>query len=148
MILKLDRIARSVRVIGSLIDDLFTGVDLASVEESLDTSTANGRMMLNILATVAQWEREIIVERTTAALDHKAAMGEWRGRIPYGFRIGQDGRLEDDPRQVENIRRMKREHYRGNSIRQIAAKYGLGKSTVQRLLTTDLRLLRSKGRQR
>ena len=148
VILKLDRIARSVRVIGDLIDNLFTGVNLASVEESLDTSTANGRMMLNVLATVAQWEREIIVERTTAALRHKAAKGEWRGRVPYGFKIGNGGKLEDDPGQLENIRRMKRERHRGLSLRQIAAKYGLGKSTVQRLLTTDLRLLRSKARQR
>jgi len=145
-ITKLDRLTRSVRDLGTLIEDLFNGVALASVEESLDSSTANGRMVVNLLGTVAQWEREIIGERTKAALDHKADKGEWRGRIPYGFRIREDGKLEEDPEEFENIRRMKREHHRGRSIRAIAAKYGLGKSTVQRLVTTDLRLRRNKTR--
>ena len=146
VILKLDRIARSVRALGDLLDDLFQGVALASVEESLDSSTANGRMMTNILASVAQWEREIIVERTVEALDHKAEKGEHVGRIPYGFRIGEDGKLEEDPEQFENIRKMKREHSRGKSIREIAARYGVGKSTAQRLISTDLRLLRNRVR--
>ena len=145
VILKLDRLTRSIRDLGTLIDDLFGGVALASVAEGFDSSTAAGEMVMNLLGTVAQWERKVIGERTKAVLDHKADRGEWRGRIPYGFRIGDDGKLEEDPDQLENIRRMKREHYRGRSIRDIAAKYGVGKSTVQRLLKTDLRVLRSKG---
>lgn len=145
-ITKLDRLTRSIRDLGTLIEDLFNGVALASVEESLDSSTANGRMVVNLLGSVAQWEREIIGERTKAALDHKADKGEWRGRIPYGFRVGENGKLVEDPERFENIRRMKREHHRGRSIRAIADKYGVGKSTVQRLVSTDLRLLRNKGR--
>ena len=144
VILKLDRLTRSIRDLGLLIDDLFGGVALASVAEGFDSSTAAGEMVMNLLGTVAQWERKVIGERTKAVLDHKADKGEWRGRIPYGFRIGEDGKLEEDPEQFGNIRRMKREHHRGRSIRAIADKYGVGKSTVQRLLTTDLRLLRNK----
>lgn len=144
VIVKLDRLTRSIRDLGKLIDELFEGVSLASVEESLDSSTANGRMMMNILGTVAQWEREVIRERTIAALDHKAAKGEWRGRVPYGFQVGESGKLEENPEELKNIRRMKREHYKGRSIRAIASKYGLAKSTVQRLLKTDIRTLKSK----
>jgi site-specific DNA recombinase len=44
---------------------------LLSVCEQVDTRTASGRMVLNILISVAQWERETIVERTTTALRHK-----------------------------------------------------------------------------
>ena len=145
VILKLDRLTRSIRDLGLLIDDLFGGVALASVAEGFDSSTAAGEMVMNLLGTVAQWERKVVGERTKAVLDHKHDRGEWRGRIPYGFRVGKDGKLVEDPEQFENIRRMKREHHRGRSIRAIAEKYGVGKSTVQRLVTTDLRLLRNKG---
>lgn len=144
VIVKLDRLTRSIRDLGSLIDDLFKGVALASVEESLDSSTANGRMVMNLLGSVAQWEREVIGERTKAVLDHKAEKGEHVGRIPYGFRIGESGKLIENPEEIQNVRRMKREHHRGRSIREIAEKYELGKSTVQKLLTTDLRLLRNR----
>ena len=144
VIVKLDRLTRSIRDLGSLIDDLFKGVALASVEESLDSSTANGRMVMNLLGTVAQWEREIIGERTKAVLDHKSEIGEHVGRIPYGFAVGEGSKLEEIPEEIQNIRKMKREHHRGRSIREIADKYGLGKSTVQRLVATDLRLLRNK----
>jgi len=142
---KLDRLTRSIRDLGTLIDDLFGGVALASVAEGFDSSTAAGEMVMNLLGTVAQWERKVIGERTKAVLDHKADKGEHVGRIPYGFRIGENGKLTEDPVQIENIRRMKREHHRGRSIRQIADKHGVGKSTVHRLVTTDLRLLRGKG---
>jgi DNA invertase Pin-like site-specific DNA recombinase len=144
VIVKLDRLTRSIRDLGTLIDDLFKGVALASVEESLDSSTANGRMVMNLLGTVAQWEREVIGERTKAVLDHKADKGEWRGRVPYGFQINEDGKLVKNPEEMENIRKMKREHLRGRSIRDIAEKYSLGKSTVQRLVSIDLRLLKNK----
>ena len=48
--------------------------------------------MLNVLASVAQWEREATGERTSAAMRHKAAAGEYTGgEVPYGFRIAPDG---------------------------------------------------------
>ena len=120
VILKLDRLTRSIRDLGLLIDDLFGGVALASVAEGFDSSTAGGEMVMHLLGTVAQWERKVIGERTKAVLDHKADRGEWLGRIPYGFRVGENGKLVEDPERFENIRRMKREHHRGRSIRAIA----------------------------
>jgi len=101
-------------------------------------------MVMNLLGTVAQWEREIIGERTKAVLDHKSEIGEHVGRIPYGFAIGESGKVIENPEEIQNIRKMKREHHRGRSIREIADKYSLGKSTVQRLVMTDLRLLKNK----
>ena len=89
---KLDRLTRSVRDLGTLIEDLFDGCALASVEESLDSSTANGRMVINLLGTVAQWEREIVSERTTAALRFKQEQGFRVGRPPYGFKV-EKGKL-------------------------------------------------------
>jgi len=145
VVLKLDRLTRSVRDLGTLIEDLFNGVALASVEESLDSTTANGRMMINLLGTVAQWEREIIGERTKSALDHKRGRGEWAsGRIPYGWRIGEDGKLEEDPDQQATIQRIKAARRKGRTFQQLAKTYGISVATAHKICTTDLRVLRHK----
>jgi site-specific DNA recombinase len=64
--MKLDRLTRSVKDLGYLVEDVFNkhGVAFSSLQDNFDTSTANGRMVMNILATLAQWERDIISERT------------------------------------------------------------------------------------
>jgi len=139
VVAKLDRLTRSVRDLGYLIDDLFDGVALASVEESLDTTTAGGRFVLHILGAVAQWERETISERTRNTLRYKRERGEWVGRVPYGFKIGPDGRLIEDPEKVRNIQRMKRLRRRGYSYREIAEQFGISIGLAYALVTTDLR---------
>ena len=53
--------------------------------------TSGGRLVLNVLASVAQWEREAIGERTSAAMQHKASKGELVGAIPYGYALAEDG---------------------------------------------------------
>jgi site-specific DNA recombinase len=85
--LKLDRLTRSVRDLADLLD-LFEkqGVALCSLTESLDTSTASGRLMLNLLVSVSQWEREAIAERTSFALTHKRRNGVVYGPVPFGYR--------------------------------------------------------------
>jgi DNA invertase Pin-like site-specific DNA recombinase len=143
VILKLDRLTRSVRDLGTLIEDLFGGVALAAVDGSLDSSTAGGRMVVNLLGSVAQWERETTVERTVAALDYKRSRGEWLGRIPFGFRIGEDGKLAEDPEAMRVVAAIKRSRRRsGTSYPKLAKQYGLAVGTVYKLCTTDLRVLR------
>jgi len=75
VILKLDRLTRSVRDLGYLLETYFTTKALLSVMEQTDTSTAGGRLVLNLLISVSQWEREVIGERTSAALQHKKSQG-------------------------------------------------------------------------
>ena len=142
VILKLDRLTRSVRDLGALIDDLFKGRSLATVQEGLDTSTASGEFVINMLGSVAQWERKAIGERTSTVLRYKQERGEWCGRVPYGFKI-VDKVLVEDPVQIANIQRMKKAHRRGQSVRKIAARFGISKSTAHKLVTTDLRVLKS-----
>lgn len=92
VVLKLDRLTRSVRDLGELVD-LFQskGVDLISVTESLDTGSASGRMVMNMMATVAQWEREVIGERTSSVLAHMRTSRRVYGITPYGYaRNGDD----------------------------------------------------------
>ena len=60
-------------------------VALVSVAESLDTGSAAGRLVMNIMASVAQWEREAIAERTATALRHKRARRQVYNHEPYGY---------------------------------------------------------------
>jgi site-specific DNA recombinase len=77
MVYKLDRLTRSVVDLGKLMD-LFKRkrVDLVSLQESLDATTATGELMMNLLASVSQWERKVIGERTRDALHHLKAQGK------------------------------------------------------------------------
>lgn len=82
IILKLDRLTRSVRDLGHLLETYFQKSALLSVQEQTDTSTAGGRLVLNLLISVSQWEREVIGERTSAALQHKKSQGVKLGPPP------------------------------------------------------------------
>ena len=89
LVAKLDRLTRSVVDLGKLIETYFAPdkAALLSVSEQIDTRSAAGRLVLNILASVSQWERETIAERTRDAMRHKQANGEYiGGPPPYGFR--------------------------------------------------------------
>lgn len=108
---KLDRLTRSVRDLGELLDGPLKSAALVSVGEQIDTATAAGRMVLNILASVAQWEREAIGERTRAALSAKKTRGERVGAVRYGYRLADDGRTElaDEGEQavIHEVRRLR-----------------------------------------
>jgi DNA invertase Pin-like site-specific DNA recombinase len=127
LVAKLDRLTRSVRDLGALLDGYF-GPDapgrhqLLSVGDAIDTRTAAGRLVLNILTTVAQWEREAIVERTRAAIAHKRSQGERIGTIPFGMCLHPDGRtLIPDFLEQEAIGEILRWRGAGRSLRWIAA---------------------------
>lgn len=74
---KLDRLGRSTRRVLDLAERLDRGgVDLVALDLALDTTTPAGRLVLTVLAALAEWERQVISERTRAALAVKSAMGE------------------------------------------------------------------------
>ena len=84
---KLDRLARNLVLllnIKGIMDSC--GVRFVSFTESVDTSTTYGKMMFNILGVVAEWERELIVERVKAGRQSKYKSGKWHsGRTPFGY---------------------------------------------------------------
>jgi DNA invertase Pin-like site-specific DNA recombinase len=92
IVAKLDRLTRSVKDLCNLLE-LFEKrkVALISVAESLDTTSAAGRLVITIMAAVSQWEREAIGERTRDALRHKRSQGHRVGNIPFGSRLAADG---------------------------------------------------------
>lgn len=74
---KLDRLGRSTRRVLELAERLDrSGVDLVALDLAIDTTTPAGRLVLTVLAALAEWERQVISERTKAALAVKSAMGE------------------------------------------------------------------------
>lgn len=87
LVLKLDRLTRSVSDLARLLDFFKEdGRALLSVSDYINTATAAGRMTLNILASVSQWEREAIGERTAFALAQVKSDGGKIGALPYGER--------------------------------------------------------------
>ncbi|MDR3699304.1 MAG: recombinase family protein [Candidatus Sulfopaludibacter sp.] len=106
IIAKLDRLTRSVKDLAVLLERFQRrGVSLVSVAESLDTGSAAGRLVLNIMTSVAQWEREAIGERTRAVLQHKKATGKAYTRSVFGF-DAVDGRSVPNPAEQAVIAKM------------------------------------------
>lgn len=123
LVVKLDRLTRSVVDLGKLIETYFAPgkAALMSVGEQIDTRSAAGRLVLNILASVSQWERETIGERTSVAMQHKQAKGEYiGGGTPYGFDLA-GGELVRNEAEQRVIAQAKQLHAAGLSLRKIAA---------------------------
>lgn len=92
VVYSLSRLARSTRDTIEIADDLEKrGVDLVSLTEALDTTSAAGRMLFRLLAVLGEFERDLISERTSLALRHLQRQGRYiGGRVPYGLsRAGQ-----------------------------------------------------------
>ena len=124
LVVKLDRLTRSVKDLGTLVDRYFArenGPALMSVSEQIDTRSAAGRLVLNVLASVAQWEREATGERTSAAMAHKRSLGEYTGgRLPYGWTLAADAvHLEANDAEQQIIRAARELREAGLSLRKI-----------------------------
>lgn len=132
LVVKLDRLTRSVRDFCALVDSYFkdgTNV-LMSVNESVDTSNAMGRMVLSILMSVSQWEREAAAERTSAVMAHLKSSGKFTGGWPpYGFALDEDGNLIECPQETAILIQAKALHQQGKSLRGIALELGANPRT-------------------
>lgn len=122
VILKLDRLTRSVKDLGFITELINkTGVALVSVQDSINTSTAAGRLVLNVLGSVAQWERESNGERVKAAMSVKKSAGQRVGDVPYGFDLADDGvTLVENPNEQKALELIRELRAKGLSFRKIA----------------------------
>ena len=123
VVYSLSRLARSTKntiEIGERLEK--AGADLVSLSEKIDTTSAAGKMVFRMLAVMAEFERDVISERTKTALSHKRSKGERVGKVPYGFDLADDGKTlnaNDDEQAV--IRLVRELHQQGVSLRKIAA---------------------------
>jgi DNA invertase Pin-like site-specific DNA recombinase len=117
---KLDRLGRSLPHLVGLLDELGKrGVGFASITESIDTTTAGGRLVFHMMAALAEFERSVIVERT------KAGMSAARRR---GKRLGRPGKLTAEHLAHARALLATGEHTR----RSVAALLGVDESTLRR----------------
>jgi DNA invertase Pin-like site-specific DNA recombinase len=123
---RLDRLGRTLRELVALRDELCARkVGLVSLRDGLDLSTATGRMIFGVLATLAEWEKEIRAERQLAGIAEAKAEGKrWGGRKP-GTRITVTEEKE------ALVKRLAAE---GESIAAVARVVGLSRKTVYRVL--------------
>ena len=122
VVYSLSRLARSTRDTIEISEQLSgKGVDLVSLSEKIDTTTAAGKMVFRMLAVLSEFERDQVSERTTAALQHKKAKGERVGSIPYGFYLAEDGvNLLADEEEQRAIVLTTELNKQGLSLRKIA----------------------------
>jgi len=115
IVMKLDRLTRSVKDLGFLCETYFCEGrpwSLLSVSDSIDTRSASGKLTLNVLTSVAQWEREAIGDRVREVMQHMKAQGVYLGAAPYGWKYidepDEHGRrkLVQNPEEQSGIKRI------------------------------------------
>ena len=105
IVVKMDRLTRSVRDLLYLVEDVFTRnhVEFHSINEKIDTSSAQGRFFLTIMGAMSEMERGLISERTAEALTHIRKSGrKTGGDVPFGFKADDNVYLEEYPQGTEN----------------------------------------------
>ena len=94
--------------------------DLVSLSESIDTTTAAGKMMFQMLAVLSEFERNLTAERTSGALQHKKATGQkYTNQTPYGFEA-IEGRLVQVAQEAEVVAGIQASRTAGNTLQSIA----------------------------
>lgn len=123
VVTKLDRLARSVVHLGLLLEQIHAaGASLRILNLGMDTSTPTGKLMLNVLGAVAQFEREMMLERQREGIEAAKLAGKYTGRKP---RVDHD--LVRDIHKAQS-------HTPGNAVAVTAEKLGLSVRQVQRIL--------------
>ncbi len=125
VVARLDRLGRSLRELIDLVGELEErGVGFRSLKKSLDTTTAGDRLIFHVFGALAEFEREIIRERTMAGLESARARGRRGGRL-----------RALDENKAKLARRLK---YEGeHSVEEICSMLGAGRSTLYRYLGED-----------
>jgi DNA invertase Pin-like site-specific DNA recombinase len=113
---RFDRFARSTKHLLLALEEFRSlGIQFISYQENIDTSSPLGQALFTIVSAVAQLERDLIRDRVSAGVRHAQACGKQLGR----------------PRRIVNDAEVRRLRSEGATLRQIAAKLGIGYGTVR-----------------
>ena len=123
VVTKLDRLARSMRDLMNIVDQIQERqASLRIVAMNLDTTTPTGRLMLSMLGSVAQFEREMMLERQREGIAKAKAEGLYKGRKPTAMAKADD---------------VKALAAKGMGATEIARILGIGRASVYRALEID-----------
>jgi DNA invertase Pin-like site-specific DNA recombinase len=124
IIWRLDRLGRNMRSIINTLHELTQrGVTMRSLHDGVDTSTSTGRMVAGILMSIAEYERELVRERTALKLEHARKSGR---------KFGRPAKLDAD--QAAFARRLKAS---GETAATICKTLGIGRTTLYRYLAEN-----------
>ena len=117
----LSRLARSTKDLIEISEEVSKKKgDLVSLSESIDTTTAAGKMMFQMLAVLSEFERNLTAERTAGALQHKKATNQkYCNQTPYGF-AAIEGRLVQVQQEAEIVAEIQASRTAGNTLQSIA----------------------------
>ncbi|WP_282078024.1 recombinase family protein [Epibacterium ulvae] len=125
VVTKLDRLARSTQHLLKIVDELEAkGVALRILDfggAEVDTKSPSGKLMLTMFAAMAQFEREMMLERQREGIAKAKTAGKYRGRAPL---------------PAEKIERARSLKSQGVKVADIAQQLSLGRSTLYRVLKT------------
>jgi DNA invertase Pin-like site-specific DNA recombinase len=123
VVTKVDRLARNTRVLGEIVDDLHQrGVGLRVLQfgkETVDTNGAYGRLILNMFAAFAEFERTLMKERQLEGIQKAKADGRYKGRKPTARAKADD---------AVSL------YQAGRTVSQVAKELGIGRGSVYRAL--------------
>jgi DNA invertase Pin-like site-specific DNA recombinase len=123
---RLDRLGRSLKELIELVNDLQArGVEFKTLMESLDTTTPGGKLIFHVFASIAEFERDIIRERTMARLEAARARGRKGGRK----------RVMDQKKVVLASSMLKD---RSNSVTDVCEALGISRATLYRYIRPDV----------
>ena len=148
VVYKLDRLNRKTRDLLFLVEDIFNKNDIAfySLNENIDTTTAQGKFFLTIMGAMAQMERDLIAERTSDALQELKRQKRRLGspeKVPYGFRQRKRKKatmndLRINQKEMEAVKEMFKLRKRKKSFANIGRRFNLAKSSVYYILNNPI----------
>ena len=122
---KLDRFVRNNRHLLNMVEELSNmGVALKSATEDFNTDSASGKLALSMLGTVAQFERDRIIERVFPGMIKGVQLGNWQGAryAPYGYRYNKEKKLlEVSHEEAEIVKTIYMMYLIGNTTSEITA---------------------------
>ena len=124
---RLSRRSRDLHNLAGVLDDLKVG--LVSLRESLDSTGPVGKLIFAVVGGVAEFERDLLRERTRNGMAQAKLEGHVAGRAPFGYRR-ENGilvKVEQEQKALAKARRLRRQ---GRSLRQVAAAMGWGRTAT------------------
>lgn len=134
-IYKLDRFSRSLKDLILTIDKLKDwGIDFVSLQDKIETASASGKLMFQIIGAFAEFERNIIGDRTKFGMERKAKEGGFITKAPKGYQLVNKS-LIVNPEEAKKVHNLFEEFLNSNiSLTQLAKKNGLTPAGIKKLL--------------